>query len=233
MAYVYIHKKPKTSEIFYIGIATNKSRCYTKSARNDHWSNTYNKYGMIVDIISDNISLEGAKEMEKFLIASYGLENLCNMTLGGEGAFGLKHSEETKQKLRKANLGKPSALKGRKYSEERKKRMSEISKGMKMPMSQRMATKKRMQNFKHSEETKAKMKKAKEGYKFPKEVYMKGVEARQKNAMKIKELTTGFVGTAKEIAKEFNIPVRKVYKILNNNISTKEKAKIKLEFIKI
>ena len=60
--------------------------------------------------------------MEKFLISSIGIENLCNQTLGGEGAFGLKHSDETKRKLSEAN-------KGRIISAETKAKISAKSKG--------------------------------------------------------------------------------------------------------
>lgn len=48
--------------------------------------------------------------------------NLTNLTNGGEGCFGYKHTEEDKQKISKL-------LKGRKYSEETKKKIGEKSKG--------------------------------------------------------------------------------------------------------
>jgi hypothetical protein len=91
---------PNTNDIYYVGIGSNVRRAYDKSRRNIHWKRRYNKYGLKVDIISENISLDAAREMEKFLIASIGVENLCNITLGGEVAFGLKHSDETKKKLK-------------------------------------------------------------------------------------------------------------------------------------
>jgi hypothetical protein len=89
--------------------------------RNDHWTKVYNKYGKVVDIVAQDISLDAAKEMEKHLIASL-KDSLCNKTLGGEGFFGGVHSEETKEKLRKANTGK-------KLSDETKRKISEKSKG--------------------------------------------------------------------------------------------------------
>lgn len=91
---------PNTNDIYYVGIGNDLKRAYNKTDRNIHWKRRYNKYGLKVDIISENISLDAAKEMEKFLIASIGVKNLCNITLGGEGAFGLKHSDETKKKLK-------------------------------------------------------------------------------------------------------------------------------------
>jgi hypothetical protein len=100
MAVVYIHKRPDNNDIFYVGIGNDVKRAYNTINRNDYWKRKYNKYGLKVDIISENLSLDAAREMEKFLIASIGVENLCNMTLGGEGAFGLKHTEKTKTKLK-------------------------------------------------------------------------------------------------------------------------------------
>lgn len=45
---------------------------------------------------------------------------------------GKHHTEETKQKLRLINLGRPSPSKGLKWSEEQRKRLSEIRKGKKI-----------------------------------------------------------------------------------------------------
>lgn len=96
---------------------------------------------------SEDEGLCHAKEIE--VIAAYGIENLCNLTLGGEGTTGYKlseetkhkmseaktgvaRSEETKQKISESSKGKPSNRKGKtghKLSEETKRRMSEAHKG--------------------------------------------------------------------------------------------------------
>jgi hypothetical protein len=70
MAVVYIHMKPNTRDIFYVGIGNDIKRAYRNEGRNDHWTKVYNKYGKVVDIIAQDISLDAAKEMEKHLIAS-------------------------------------------------------------------------------------------------------------------------------------------------------------------
>jgi hypothetical protein len=188
-----------------VGIATNKSRCSTKHNRNDHWNKTYKKYGMVVDVIADNISLESAKEMEKFLIASYGVKNLCNITLGGEGAFGLKMSEEHKEKLRQINKNRPSPLKGVKFSAERIQRMSEISKGMKMPESQKEASRQRMLGKKRDDEFCRKVSESKKGTIIPPHVREASNQKRRELSRKYIEVNTGVIGTIREFCKLYNV----------------------------
>lgn len=72
-----------------------------------------------------------------------------NLTAGGEGVVGLKHSQKTKEKIGKLS-------KGRKHSEETKKLIGLKSKGRNL-------------GYKHSEETKEKFRQAKIGKKLSKE----------------------------------------------------------------
>ena len=116
---------PDTNDIYYVGIGNTIKRAYNKRDRNIHWKRKYNKYGLKVDVISESISLEAAREMEKFLIASIGVDNLCNITLGGEGAFGLKHTEETKLKLKEMLI---SYSVGRVHDKETREKISRTRK---------------------------------------------------------------------------------------------------------
>lgn len=76
--------------------------------------------------------------LERFYIKKYKAKDVgYNLTDGGEGALGLKHSEESKEKNRQARLGK-------KASEETKQKISNATKGEKNPF----------YNKHHSEETK-------------------------------------------------------------------------------
>ena len=208
MAVVYIHMKPNTRDIFYVGIGNDIKRAYRNEGRNDHWTKVYNKYGKVVDIIAQDISLDAAKEMEKHLIASL-KDSLCNKTLGGEGFFGGTHSEETKEKLRKANAGK-------KLSDETKQKISEKSKGhpnylkshteeAKMKISAAFKGKKRSEHFCQ------RAKESKQGYRPHPSSWENSAKLRKDKAVLIKELTTGFVGKIWEIQERFDIQKQAVY----------------------
>jgi len=89
MALVYRHIKPN-GEVFYIGLGSKKKRAYTKHGRNRYWHNVVNKYGYEVQILTENIDYEFAKELEMLLISHYGRSDLkkgtlVNLTDGAEG----------------------------------------------------------------------------------------------------------------------------------------------------
>ena len=105
MAIVYVHRKPVDDSIFYVGIGNEEYRANRCSGRNDHWTNTYNKYGRNVEIVMSNISRDLANELEEFLIQEIGIDNLCNKTLGGDG-FKSFHTEESKAKMSESQKGK-------------------------------------------------------------------------------------------------------------------------------
>jgi len=107
MALLYRHLKP-CGEVFYIGIGISKKRAYSKHGRNKHWLNTVNKYGYEVQILTNNIKYDLAKELEINLISFYGrkdlnLGKLVNMTDGGEGFSNMNLEEKTKRKIRLTN----------------------------------------------------------------------------------------------------------------------------------
>jgi hypothetical protein len=81
MKLVYRHRRLDNNKVFYIGIG-NEKRPYSKK-RNKHWQNVVNKTDYVVEIISENLSLEDACELEMFLISEYGVKNLTNITCGG------------------------------------------------------------------------------------------------------------------------------------------------------
>lgn len=201
--------KPNTRDIFYVGIGNDIKRAYRNEGRNDHWTKVYNKYGKVVDIIAQDISLDAAREMEKHLIASL-KDSLCNKTLGGEGFFGGVHSEETKEKLRKANTGK-------KLSDETKRKISEKSKGHPNyfvgPLSQeaRMKISATFKGKKRSEQFCQKVKESKQGYRPHPSSWENAAKLRKDKAVLIKELTTGFVGKIWEIQERFDIQRQAVY----------------------
>lgn len=105
--YVYIHRKKSNNEIFYVGKGKDR-RAYWKSRRNQYWQNIVNKYGYIVEILKDNLTENEAFNLEMETIKEYKKQNinLCNMTNGGEGMTGFKHSEETKRLYSKNRTAK-------------------------------------------------------------------------------------------------------------------------------
>jgi group I intron endonuclease len=147
MAYVYRHIRKDKDQVFYIGIGTRKGnhRAKSKSSRNKIWNNIVSKTEYEVEIIFEDIELSFAVEKEIEFIKLYGkiidgTGTLCNLTDGGEGAVGFKHTEEFKERLSKLKKGENNYMFGRKgelnpnygkkHSEEQKRKNSESKKGM-------------------------------------------------------------------------------------------------------
>ena len=102
---VYLHRKETDNSIFYVGMG-NPDRASATHSRNKWWNHTYEKYGLIVDVVADNLSIEDAYELEVFLISELGrkdkgLGNLVNLDDGGEGATGHIPTKEAREKLSK------------------------------------------------------------------------------------------------------------------------------------
>jgi len=140
--YVYEHWRPDTGVCFYVGKGKDKRAWDMKNMRNRHHMAITSKLtslGMCVDvrIVMDKLSEDTAFNLEIDRIALYGIENLANMTAGGDG---LKNpSQETREKIsksQKARFARPgefeklsSQREGRVTSEETKKKLSLASKG--------------------------------------------------------------------------------------------------------
>ena len=129
MAVVYIHKRKTDGIVFYIGIGTRKQRAYSKHGRNLMWNSIVDKHGYDVDVLVDNISIDEAKYYERYLIRYHGRRdsgfgNLCNMTDGGDCVHGYIFTEE--RRIVAGNINR-----GKKFTEEVKRKISESHKGMK------------------------------------------------------------------------------------------------------
>lgn len=142
MAIVYRHRRLDTNKVFYIGIGRFEKRAYDFNKRSDWWKKIKAKTDISVEIISDNIDFEDAKDLEVLLIKEYGRANmgtgiLINMTDGGDGVLGRIISESHKQKLREANALRVDEIvanflkhsKGREVSEETRLKISNANKG--------------------------------------------------------------------------------------------------------
>lgn len=166
--YVYEHIRRDTGAVFYVGKGRGSRHC-SKRDRNQYWHNVVNKAGgfdfrVIFEDQSEELIL--LAEIEKInQLRTLGVA-LVNLTDGGEGIAGLKHSEESKQAMSKNRKGKshkhtPESIEkirqantGVVFSEERKRKISQKAIGRKMLEHVKENLRLLMKSFKHSEETK-------------------------------------------------------------------------------
>jgi hypothetical protein len=98
--YTYLHLKADTSEVFYVGKGkASRSRANSDLNRSLHWHNVVAKHGLLVQIAAHWTDEEDAYLHEVLLIACFrdiGAP-LVNLTEGGDGVRGHKHSEEFRQ----------------------------------------------------------------------------------------------------------------------------------------
>jgi len=122
--YVYGHIREDKDQFFYIGIGTQKNfgRAFTKKGRNEIWERITNKTSYKIEILFNELTEEQAKEIEKELIKKYGKikdgGTLSNITDGGDGTSGLKHTDKTKSIIKEKR-------KNQIFSEETKKMWSQ------------------------------------------------------------------------------------------------------------
>lgn len=119
---------------FYIGIGKTAYRPFTKQNRNNIWDKIVAKTTYDVEVLIDEISWEQACEKEKEFIKLYGRINigtgvLANMTDGGDGNWGLKHTDETKAKVGAASRNRPGHWKGKNMPKAACEKMSASKKG--------------------------------------------------------------------------------------------------------
>jgi hypothetical protein len=204
---LYAHRKKTDGSIFYVGIGTEK-RPYTNKSRNDYWHNTVNKYGYYVDILSKELSIEDALELEEFVICELGRKdlgngNLVNLNNGGKG--NLQVSDLTKKKMSKSAIGRTAWNKGLPMSEEQKAKLSKIREGVTSPR----------KGVKLTEETREKIRKANLG----------GKSSSAKSVYNTK--TNETFETIKQAAKYMNINYRTLSSMLNGSRKNKTNLKFK------
>ena len=128
MAVVYRHWRIDKNEVFYVGIGKEESRAFDFIRRNKVWKGIKRRTDVDVEIVARDLSWELACELEQLMIQEYGRIDLgtgclVNLTDGGEGTIGVKQSQETIAK-------RTAKLLGRKNTEETKRKMSEVRKGI-------------------------------------------------------------------------------------------------------
>jgi hypothetical protein len=171
--YVYIHQRNDTGKCFYVG--KGKSNRYKSTQRrNEHWKNIVNKVGYTPLILINGLTEDKAFELEKEVIKQVGIDNLCNMSEGGEGVSGYRHTDEAKIKMSEGKKGRKlteeqkiylsklfkgriSPSKGRKLTEEQKNQVSLNLKGRKVSDETRKKISESNKGKKHSDESREKI----------------------------------------------------------------------------
>ena len=164
---VYRHITPSGKS--YIGITSKKPEERWQNGRGykegSAFRSAIDKYGwndIQHNIVSSDLTEKEAKWLENYLICYY-RTFVCfkdckgyNMTLGGDGSTGYKHSEETKLKQSESNKGEKNHNYGKHLTDETKLKISEANKG-------------KTSYFKgkhHTEESRRKLSEARKGIKF-------------------------------------------------------------------
>ena len=133
--YVYVHRRADDNLPFYVGKGR-KQRAWNFYARNAYWNNTEKKHGVVVELVFENLTEEDAFQCEIDTILEYRYFGypLTNLTDGGEGLTGYKHTEEQIQNAKEARQNSEKwragiqitaeKLRGRKLSEDHKEKIS-------------------------------------------------------------------------------------------------------------
>ena len=117
MFYTYVHRKASNGEIFYIGKGAG-NRLDRFNNRNNHWHKTVAKHGLISEKVLETELEDEALELERFLISEIGRRDLgdgplVNMTDGGDGVSGHKHSSDSRSRMSESHRGVPLSKKHR------------------------------------------------------------------------------------------------------------------------
>lgn len=164
--YIYLHRRPDTGDVFYIGrgklykrSTVLPNRAHTKNGRNVIWHGIVerNDGKYFVEILQWYKTAEEVNQAERDAIKKFGkiidsTGTLCNLTDGGEGAEGYLHTDKTKERLKEAHAKNPARAERLKSEDFKKAR---LEKTKLLPPT--------MLGKSHSDEAKVKMSLARQG----------------------------------------------------------------------
>ena len=129
MFYTYAHYKPDNS-MFYIGKGQRK-RAFDKASRNKKWKSIVAQEGdHKIEILAHWSTEKEAFEHEIFLIECFRQmgAQLVNVSKGGFGASGYRHTPEYVEYMKSIMLGSGNAFFGKKHSNVTKEKISQTKK---------------------------------------------------------------------------------------------------------
>lgn len=149
--FIYLHRRPDTGEVFYVGKGSRTpkkayGRSHSGENRNPMWRRIVEKCGgrFDVEVLVDFFTEADAFTMERALIQHFGRRNqglgsLANMTDGGEGTVGRIVQPETIERYRRATAGMMprhplGPMLGRKHTAAARAAISAASSGENNPM---------------------------------------------------------------------------------------------------
>lgn len=87
--YVYAHSRNTDGKLFYIGKGKFRRAWTWQRGYNRRWEAAASKHGVIVEIIASNLSDGEAFDLEREEIDRIGIDNLLNISSGGDGNGGV------------------------------------------------------------------------------------------------------------------------------------------------
>lgn len=96
--YVYAHRRESDGTVFYYGKGKDR-RAWSASGRNPHWRHIVKKHGWSVEILRAEMPEPCALALERALIFRDRGYKLANLTDGGGGIPGWRHTPEAKAKI--------------------------------------------------------------------------------------------------------------------------------------
>lgn len=207
--YVYEHWRMDREECFYVGKGKGR-RAYNMKSRTAFHKAIQDKVYRIGSAVEVRIVASGLTETEAFALECERIAlwrsdgaDLANLTDGGEGRAGAIVGAETREKLRKAHLGKPKSAEHCKHVSESKKGKAPYRPGYVVSEATRQKMREKslgqpssVKGIPRSAEVWAKISAARKGKPSP----MRGVVRSAETCQKISAALAGRKMTAEQIA---------------------------------